>query len=53
MDRKASLMRGFSIRLFPDANRDDAILDWVTDWLGARRSLLAPERSQASPRQTV
>jgi hypothetical protein len=37
----------------PDSDRDDAILDWVTDWLGGRRSLLAAVRSQVLPEADV
>src|SRR2546425_11968588 len=32
-----------------DADGDDAIRDWVTDWLEERRSLLAAVRSQGLP----
>ena len=32
-----------------DADGDDAIRDWVTDWLEERRSLLAAVRSQVLP----
>jgi hypothetical protein len=37
----------------PDSDRDDAIRDWVTDWLGGRRSLLAAVRSQVLPEADV
>jgi hypothetical protein len=36
----------------PD-NGDEAILDWVTEWLGERRSLLAAVRSQVLPEADV
>ena len=37
----------------PDADGDDAIRDWVTDWLEERRSLLAAVRSQVLPEADV
>ena len=37
----------------PDADSDDAIRDWVTDWLEERRSLLAAVRSQVLPEADV
>ena len=41
----------------PSASRmpsgDDAIRDWVTDWLEQRRSLLAAVRSQVLPEADV
>ena len=36
-----------------DADGDDAIRDWVTDWLEQRRSLLAAVRSQVLPEADV
>jgi RES domain-containing protein len=36
-----------------DADGDDAIRDWVTDWLEERRSLLAAVRSQVLPEADV
>ena len=36
-----------------DADGDDAIRDWVTDWLTERRSLLAAVRSQVLPEADV
>src|SRR6266567_3061376 len=33
----------------PDADSDEAIRGWVTDWLEERRSLLAAVRSQVLP----
>ena len=36
----------------PDADSDEAIRDWVTDWLEERRSLLAAVRSRSSRRRT-
>jgi hypothetical protein len=36
----------------PDTG-DEAILDWVTEWLGERRSLLAAVRSQVLPEADV
>ena len=33
--------------------REDAIRDWVTDWLEERRSLLAAVRSQVLPEADV
>src|SRR6266850_594222 len=36
-----------------DADGDDAIRDWVTDWLEERRSLLAAVRSQVLPEAEV
>ena len=35
------------------ADGDDAIRDWVTDWLEERRSLLAAVRSQVLPEADV
>jgi hypothetical protein len=35
------------------ADGDDAIRDWVTDWLEDRRSLLAAVRSQVLPEADV
>jgi RES domain-containing protein len=40
-------------RRAPDANTDDAIREWVTDWLEERRSLLAAVRSQVLPEADV
>ena len=37
----------------PDADGEDAIRDWVTDWLEERRSLLAAVRSQVLPEADV
>ena len=37
----------------PDADSDEAIRDWVTDWLEERRSLLAAVRSQVLPEADV
>ncbi len=37
----------------PDADGDDAIRDWVTDWLEERRSLLVTVRSQVLPEADV
>jgi RES domain-containing protein len=37
----------------PDAGGDEAIRDWVTDWLEERRSLLAAVRSQVLPEADV
>ncbi|HEX4519732.1 MAG TPA: RES family NAD+ phosphorylase [Gaiellaceae bacterium] len=37
----------------PDVDGDDAIRDWVTDWLDERRSLLAAVRSQVLPEADV
>ena len=37
----------------PDADSDDAIRDWVTNWLAERRSLLASVRSQVLPEADV
>ena len=37
----------------PDADGDDGIRDWVTDWLEDRRSLLAAVRSQVLPEADV
>jgi hypothetical protein len=37
----------------PDADRDDAIRGWVTDWLEERRSLLAAVRSRVLPEADV
>jgi RES domain-containing protein len=37
----------------PDADGDDAIRDWVTDWLRERRSLLAAVRSRVLPEADV
>jgi RES domain-containing protein len=37
----------------PDADGDDAIRDWVTDWLEERRSLLAAVRSRVLPEAEV
>jgi RES domain-containing protein len=37
----------------PDAEGEDAIRDWVADWLGKRRSLLAAVRSQVLPEADV
>src|SRR4051794_18186207 len=37
----------------PDADDDDAIRDWVTEWLERRRSLLAAVRSQVLPEADV
>jgi hypothetical protein len=37
----------------PEADGDDAIRDWVTDWLEQRRSLLAAVRSQVLPEADV
>jgi RES domain-containing protein len=37
----------------PDAEGDDAIRDWVTDWLEERRSLLAAVCSQVLPEADV
>ena len=37
----------------PDADSDDAIRDWVTDWLAERRTLLAAVRSQVLPEADV
>ena len=37
----------------PDADSDDAIRDWVTDWLEERRSLLAAVHSQVLPEADV
>jgi RES domain-containing protein len=37
----------------PDSDGDDAIRDWVTDWLEERRSLLAAVRSQVLPEANV
>ncbi len=36
-----------------DADRDDAIREWVTAWLDERRSLLAAVRSQVLPEADV
>jgi len=36
-----------------DADGDDAIRDWVTDWLDERRSLLVAVRSQVLPEADV
>ena len=36
-----------------DGDGDDAIRDWVTDWLEERRSLLAAVRSQVLPEADV
>jgi RES domain-containing protein len=36
-----------------DADGDEAIRDWVTDWLEARRSLLAAVRSQVLPEADI
>jgi RES domain-containing protein len=36
-----------------DAHREDAIRDWVTNWLEDRRSLLAAVRSQVLPEADV
>jgi len=36
-----------------DADGDDAIRDWVTDWLEERRSLLAAVRSRVLPEADV
>jgi RES domain-containing protein len=36
-----------------DADGDDAIRDWVTDWLTERRSLVAAVRSQVLPEADV
>ena len=36
-----------------DADGDDAIRDWMTDWLDERRSLLAAVRSQVLPEADV
>jgi RES domain-containing protein len=36
-----------------DADGEDAIRDWVTDWLKERRSLLAAVRSQVLPEADV
>jgi len=36
-----------------DADGDDAIRDWATDWLAERRSLLAAVRSQVLPEADV
>ena len=37
----------------PDDDGDDAIRDWVTDWLRERRSLLAAVRSRVLPEADV
>jgi RES domain-containing protein len=37
----------------PDADGDDAIRGWVTDWLKERRSLLAAVRSRVLPEANV
>jgi RES domain-containing protein len=37
----------------PDAERDDAIRAWITDWLEERRSLLAAVRSRVLPEADV
>jgi RES domain-containing protein len=37
----------------PDAGGDDAVRDWVTDWLHERRSLLAAVRSRVLPEADV
>ena len=37
----------------PDADSDDPIRDWVTDWLEERRSLLAAVRSRVLPEADV
>src|SRR5439155_10434477 len=37
----------------PDADSDDEIRDWVTDWLEERRSLLVSVRSQVLPEADV
>jgi RES domain-containing protein len=37
----------------PDADGDEAIRDWVTDWLKERRGLLAAVRSQVLPEADV
>lgn len=37
----------------PDAGADDAIRDWVTNWLNERRSLLAAVRSRVLPEADV
>ena len=36
-----------------DANGDDAIREWVSDWLSKRRSLLAALRSQVLPEADI
>ena len=36
-----------------DADGDDAIREWVTDWLGERRRLLAAVRSQVLPEADI
>ncbi len=37
----------------PEAETDEPIRDWVTDWLGERRSLLASVRSRVLPEANV
>jgi len=37
----------------PDSERDDAIREWVTDWLMERRGLLAAVRSRVLPEADV
>ena len=37
----------------PDTDSDDAIRDWVTDWLKEHRSLLAAVRSQVLPEADI
>jgi RES domain-containing protein len=37
----------------PDAEDDDVIRDWVSDWLAERRSLLAAVRSRVLPEADV
>jgi RES domain-containing protein len=37
----------------PDTDHDDAIRDWVTEWLEERRSLLAAVRSRVLPEADV
>ena len=37
----------------PDVEGEDAVRDWVTEWLGERRSLLAAVRSRVLPEADV
>ena len=45
-------LKSIRFRRIPDAD-DDAIHEWVTDWLQERRSLLAAVRSQVLPEADV